>query len=87
MLDWISDIEKFFEYEKTPDNRKVKIVVTRLKGHASQWWEHLQTDRQRRGKDKIMTWLKMVNKVKKKFLPIIKSIFILKELLHISDLI
>ena len=45
MLNWISDMEKFFEYENTPDNRKVKIAVTRLKGHASQWWENLQTDR------------------------------------------
>ena len=35
VLDWISDMEKFFEYENTPDNRKVKIAVTRLKGHAS----------------------------------------------------
>ena len=36
MLCWIgSQMEKFFEYENTPHNRKVKIVVTRLKGHAS----------------------------------------------------
>ena len=69
VLDWISDMEKFFEYKNTPNNRMVKIAVTRLKGHASLWWEHLQTDRQRRGKDKIKTWPKMVNKVKKKFLP------------------
>ena len=52
VLDWISDMEKFFEYENTPDNRKVKIAVTRLKGHASLWWEHLQTDKQeRKGED------------------------------------
>ena len=63
-------MEKFFEYENTYDNRKVKIAVTRLKGHASFLWEHLQTDRKRRGNEKIRTWLKMVNKVKKKFLPI-----------------
>ena len=69
VLDWISDMEKSFEYENTPDNRKVKIVVTRLKGHALLWWEHLQTDRQRRGKEKIKTWPKMVNKVKNKFFP------------------
>ncbi|MDF3680986.1 hypothetical protein P3S38_28840 [Enterobacter hormaechei] len=68
VLDWISNMEKCFEYENTPDNRKVKIAVTRLKGHASLRWEHLQTDRQRRGKEKIRTWLKMVNKVKNKFL-------------------
>ena len=53
MLDWISNMEKFFEYENTPDNRKVKIAITRLKGHASLWWEHLQIDRQRRRKEKI----------------------------------
>ena len=35
MLDWISNIGKFFDYENTPDNRMVKIVVTKLKGHAS----------------------------------------------------
>ena len=70
VLDWISDMEKFFEYENTPDSKKVKIVVTRLKGHASLWWEHLQIDRQRRGKEKIRTWPKMVNEIKKKFLPI-----------------
>ena len=41
VLDWISNIEKFFDYENTLDNRKVKIFVTKLKGHASIWWEHL----------------------------------------------
>ena len=70
VLDWISDMENLFEYENTLDNRKVKIVVTRLKGHASIWWEHLQNDRKRRRKEKIRTWPKMVNQVKKKLLPI-----------------
>ena len=69
MLDWISDAKKFFEYGNTPDNRKVKIVVIMLKGHASLWWDYLQTNRQRRGKEKIKNWLKMINNVKKKFLP------------------
>ena len=50
VLDWISNIEKFFDYENTPNNRKVNIAFTKLKGHASLWWEHLQIDRQRKGK-------------------------------------
>ena len=69
MLDSISNMGKFFEFESTPDNRKVKIAVTRLKGHALLWWEHLQTNRQRIRKEKIRTWPKMVNKIKNKFLP------------------
>ena len=35
LLDWISKMEKLFEFDSTPNNKKVKIVVTRLKGHAS----------------------------------------------------
>ena len=41
VLYWILDMEKLFEYENTPNNRKVKIVVTRLKIHASLWSENL----------------------------------------------
>ena len=52
VLDWIFDIEKFFDYENTLDNRKVKIFVTKLKGHASLLWEHLQIDRQRKRKQR-----------------------------------
>ena len=84
VLDWISDMEKFFEYEKTLDNRKVKIVVTRLKGHASLWWEHLQTDRQRRGKENIKTWPKMVKKVKKKFLHVDYQVSLLRKMQNLK---
>ena len=77
VLDWISDMKKLFEYENTPKNRKVKIASTRLKGHASLWWEHLQTDRQRRGKE---TWVKMVSKIKKKFLPIDYQVSLLRKM-------
>ena len=78
-------MEKFFEYENTPNNRKVKIVVTRLKGHASLLWEHLQTDRQRRGKDKIRTWPKMVNKVKNKFLLVDYQVSLLRKIQNLKQ--
>ena len=85
VLDWISDMEKFFEYENTLDNRKVTIAVTRLKGHASLWWEYLQTNRQRRGKEKIRTWSKMVNKVKKKFLPVDYQVSLLRKMQNLRQ--
>ena len=73
-------MENFFEYENNLDNRKVKIIVTRLKGHASLWWEHLQIDRQIRGKEKIKNWLKMVNKIKKKFLSVDYQVSLLRKM-------
>ena len=48
---------------------KVKIVVTKMKGHASLWWDHLQIERDKRRKEKIKTWVKMIGKTKRKFLP------------------
>ena len=34
LLDWINEMDKFFDYGETNDEKKVKFVVTRLKGHA-----------------------------------------------------
>ena len=38
LLDWIIEMGIFFNYDETDEERKVKFVVTRLKGHASLWW-------------------------------------------------
>ena len=35
ILDWISEMDKYFEYESTPNSKKVKVVVTKLKGRIS----------------------------------------------------
>jgi hypothetical protein len=47
----------------------VKHVVTRLKGHATLWWDELQDDRRSKGKQKIKIWDRMVAKLKEKFIP------------------
>ena len=38
LLDCINEMDKFFDYDETNDEKKVKFTVTRLKGHASLWW-------------------------------------------------
>jgi hypothetical protein len=68
-LDWISSLDKYFDYEEIDDEKKVKHVVTRLKGHATLWWDELQADRRRKGKSKIKSWDRMVAKLKDKFIP------------------
>jgi hypothetical protein len=41
LLDWIREMDKYFDYEEVDDEKKVKHVVTRLKGHATLWWDEL----------------------------------------------
>jgi hypothetical protein len=41
ILDWIRALDKYFDYEDVKEEKKVKNVVTRLKGHATLWWDEL----------------------------------------------
>jgi hypothetical protein len=50
LLDWIRALDTYFDYEYVEEYKKVKHVVTRLKGHATLWWDELQADRRCQGK-------------------------------------
>ena len=39
MIEWIGDLDRYFYYEEIEEDKKVKLVVTRLKGHAALWWD------------------------------------------------
>ena len=41
LLDWIRALEKYFDYEDVEEDKKVKHAITRLKGHATLWWDEL----------------------------------------------
>jgi hypothetical protein len=69
LLDWIRALDTYFNYEDVEEDKKVKHVVTRLKGHAALWWDELQADRRYKGKKKIKRWDRMIVKLKEKFIP------------------
>jgi hypothetical protein len=69
LLDWIRDLDTYLDYEDIEEDRKVRHVVTRLKGHATLWWDELQADRRCKGKQKIKSWDRMIAKMKAKFIP------------------
>jgi hypothetical protein len=75
LLDWVRAMEKYFDYEDIEEDKMVKHAVTRLKGHATLWWDELQAERRSNGKKKIKSWDRMVAKMKAKFIQrTIKSI-------------
>lgn len=44
-LDWIAELERFFEFAEISENKQVKLVAYRLKGGASSWREQVQNQR------------------------------------------
>jgi hypothetical protein len=61
LLDWFRALDKYFDYEDIEEDKKVKHTVTRLKGHATLWWDELQADRHCKGKQRIKSWDRMVS--------------------------
>ena len=68
LIDWLTQIGKFFEWNPMTKEKKMKFAWTKLKGHAMIWWDHLQKERTRKEKEKIKTWSKMGKKLKENFL-------------------
>ena len=50
------------------EEKRMKFACTKLKGHAMIWWDHLQKERVRNGKEKIKSWIKMEKKDERKIL-------------------
>jgi hypothetical protein len=71
LLYWVRSMDKYFDYEDFEEDKMVKHVVTRLKGHAVLWSDELQAECGSNGKQKIKRWDRMVAKT--------KAIFILKD--------
>jgi hypothetical protein len=69
LLDWIRSLDTYFNYEYVEEDKKVKNVVTHLKGHVTLWWDELQEYRRCKGKQKIKSWDRMIAKLKAKFIP------------------
>ena len=49
------------------DPRRVKFAATKVKSHAALWWDNLQNNWKKQGKEKIRLWPKMLKELKVKF--------------------
>jgi hypothetical protein len=68
LLDWIRAIDTYFNYEDIEEDKKIRHAITKLKGHATLWWDELQADRHSKSKQKIKSWDWMIAKMKEKFI-------------------
>ncbi|GKE21827.1 hypothetical protein Tco_1433339, partial [Tanacetum coccineum] len=45
LLDWLYEVDKFFDIMKVPKEEQVKVVAYKLRGRAGAWWQHEQDNR------------------------------------------
>ena len=64
-----SFLSEYFEYEEISEDKKIRFVVTKLKGQAALWWDSVQAERRRLNKPLIKKWDRMMDRMKSKFLP------------------
>ena len=55
---WLSKVERVFACCILSDQEKFKVVISRLRGCALQWWNNYKFERRKKGKEKVRTWKK-----------------------------
>ena len=68
-LDWVHTFKNFFDYLNISKENQIKLMTYKLKGGAFAWWEQLQYNHQRQGKQHVHTWPKMKWLLQRRFLP------------------
>ena len=53
-LNWVHIVKNFFDYLNILEENQVKLLVYKLKGEVSTWWEQLQFNEQQ-GKQRVHT--------------------------------
>ncbi|GJX32580.1 putative nucleotidyltransferase, ribonuclease H [Tanacetum coccineum] len=68
-IDWLVAVEEVFEFKEVPENKRVSLIATKLRGRASAWWKQLKLTKERVGKPRIMSWQKIKKCMKDNFIP------------------
>ncbi|GJU61712.1 integrase, catalytic region, zinc finger, CCHC-type containing protein [Tanacetum coccineum] len=56
-IDWLVAVEEVFEFKEVPENKRVSLIATKLRGRAFAWWQQLKLTRERVGKPKSRSWI------------------------------
>ena len=54
LIDWINQLEEYFEYEDIDDPSRVKFVKVKLKGHGNIWWQEVKLEQIERERTKSL---------------------------------
>ena len=66
---WFSKVEQAFDCHNLSDQEKFKVVISKLRGCALQWWKNYKFKRRKKGKEQVRTWKKLRGKLMGAFCP------------------
>ena len=58
-MSWFCKVQQVFACYNLNDEEKFKVVISKLRGCAFQWWKNSKFKRRREGKEKVRTWKKL----------------------------
>ena len=68
-IDWLRQMEKFFDYYHWAENKKMRYARMKLIGRVDLFWEHLEETFRRRCEPPIIDWLEMKDALSRNYLP------------------
>ncbi|GKD60682.1 hypothetical protein Tco_1298191 [Tanacetum coccineum] len=70
VLDWLYEVDKFFDIMEVPEEKQVKVVAYKLRGGVGAWGQHEQDNRRAQDRRPVDTWMRMKRMIKCRFLPL-----------------
>lgn len=69
-LDWLSDLDHYFEWYELSEARRVRFAKMKLVGKAKHWWINMERQIQRAGEEPITHWDEMKERLREKYVPL-----------------
>ena len=64
-----ANLERYFNFKDTPLEQQYKLAKIKLTKLATVWLEGVQKQRKREDKERINTWEKIKNHLRRKYVP------------------
>ena len=68
-IDWLRQMEKFFDYYHWAENKKMRYARMKLIGRVDLFWEDLEETLRQRREPPITDWLEMKDALSRNYLP------------------
>ena len=83
--DRLTAIEDNFDWFDVSEDRKVRYVRMKLKGHARAWWGSVEEQLRRTRRPTVSNWAEMKERLKEKYLPIDYEQMMFEEMLQLRQ--